>query len=83
MKIRNFIITVITSFLCFEGIEKLVQIFFGIDFGNILAFGGVGTIILLGFKFHIFCCILPMAISTWICTRTSHKHCKHKHEENE
>lgn len=71
----NFLIYLIISFFIFSGIEQIFDKIFGIDLHHIISFGGVGTIILLGFKFHVFCCIIPAAVSTLICVKKKHSHC--------
>jgi len=81
-RIANFIFILLVSFLAFAGIEHLIELWFGVDLHHILAFGGIGTAIILGFKFHIFCCALPMLISTIVCIYKRHKHCEHNHEGN-
>ena len=57
----RFLITLVISFLAFSGIEKLLDALFGIELDNVLSFGGVGFVILLGLKFHIFCCVIPVS----------------------
>ena len=79
-KVLNFIFILLVSFLAFDGLEHLLELHFGIDLHHLLSFGGVGTLIILGFKFHILCCGVPMLISTLICVRKRHKHCEHDHK---
>lgn len=81
-RIFNFIFILVVSFLAFDGLEHLLELHFGIDLHHLLSFGGVGTLLILGFKFHIFCCVLPMLLSTIFCIRKRQKHCAHNHEEN-
>lgn len=57
---KNLFVTILISFLVFNGIELFIDKVFHIDLHHLLSFGGIGTIIIIGFKFHIFCCILPM-----------------------
>lgn len=82
---KEFLITLIISFLAFEGVEHLLHEFFDIDLANLLSFGGVGTIILFGFKLHIICCAIPAIGTTLYCAHKNHSHCKHNHkgEQNE
>lgn len=81
----RFMITLVVSFFAFSGIEKLLDALFGIELDNALSFGGVGFVVLLGLKFHIFCCVIPVAVSTLLCIRKKRNHCTcehdHKHEE--
>ena len=79
-KVLNFIFILLVSFLALEGLEHFLELRFGIDLRHLLSFGGIGTIALIGFKFHIFCCALPMLISTIICIRKRHTHCEHDHK---
>jgi hypothetical protein len=81
-RILNFIFILIVSFLAFDGLEHLVDLYFKIDLHHILSLGGIGTAIILGFKFHIFCCAVPAIVSTIFCIRKRQKHCAHDHEEN-
>jgi len=77
-KNKGLLIILIISFLAFEGIEHLLHEFFNIDLEHLLAFGGVGTVILFGFKFHIFCCAIPATIAAFLCARKKHDHCEHR-----
>ena len=43
-----------------------------------LKWGWLGLMILYGFKFHIFCCLLPALFASYKCR---HKKCKHEHCE--
>jgi len=81
-KNKGFILTLIISFLAFEGIEHLLHEFFDIDLEHILAFGGVGTVMLFGFKFHIFCCAIPATFAAFMCARKKHDHCDHKNHNH-
>jgi len=81
-KNKGFIIILIISFLAFEGIEHLLHELFDIDLEHLLAFGGVGTVVLFGFKFHIFCCAIPATFAAFMCARKKHDHCDHKDHEH-
>lgn len=76
----RFLITLVVSFLVFNGLELLLDKVFNIDLHHTLSFGGIGTIVIVGLKFHIFCCVLPTAISTFICARKKHDHCNCNHD---
>lgn len=78
----RFLITLIISSLVFSGIETLLDDLFEIELDNVLTFGGVGFIVLLGLKFHIFCCVIPVAISTLLCVRRKHNHCDCEHDHS-
>lgn len=65
----------ILSFLFFQMIEILVHHFLGIDLHN-MKFGWMGLVIVYGFKYHIFCCLLP---AIWAGYKCHHKNCKHEH----
>jgi hypothetical protein len=75
--IIKFIIIFILSFIVMEGIERLLENIFHIDLNN-LKWGWLGLMILYGFKFHIFCCLLPAIFASYKCR---HKKCKHEHCE--
>ena len=81
----KFLATLIISFLAFEGLESLIHEWFSVDLHSLLAFGGMGTILILGFKFHIFCCVLPTLFATLACTNRG-RHCscdlEHEHEQS-
>lgn len=81
----RFLVTLMISFLVFSGLERLLDVLFGISLDNLLTFGGIGFVVLMGLKFHVFCCIIPTAISTLLCIRRRHNHCdcKHDHSPNE
>lgn len=79
-KIGYFIFVLIVSFLAFKGLETYIEEWFNVDLHHTLELGGVGTVIILGFKFHIFCCAIPAIVSTLFCIRKSRKHCEHDHE---
>lgn len=60
-----------------EIIEHLIFDFFHVDFKS-LKLGWVAFILIYGFKYHIFCCLLPALYSTYKCkhkTKCNHKHC--------
>ena len=72
--IIKFILVFIVSFFIFEGIEAIINHFFKIDIE--MKWGWFGFIIFYGFKFHIFCCLLPSIWAGWKCR---HKKCNHNH----
>ena len=75
--IIKFMIIFILSFIIMEGIEMLLENIFHINIVNI-KWGWLGLMILYGFKFHIFCCLLPAIFASYKCR---HKKCKHEHCE--
>lgn len=70
----RFLYFFILSFIIFQLIEISIHRFLGIDLHN-LKFGWVGLVIVYGFKYHIFCCILP---AIWAGYKCRHKGCKHE-----
>lgn len=79
---KQFILSLLASYLLFEGIEHILLEMFQIDLGHILSLGGIFTILLFGIKYHILCCILPAVGSAAYCTYKSKRHCNHKHDED-
>ena len=75
---RKFIIIFIISFITFSVIEYLVSLFFDIDkyVAGLGWLGYTGVIILYGFKYHIFCCLIPFLFTSYKCR---HKKCDHEH----
>lgn len=75
---KKFLITFVLSFIAFYLLEHLVSYVFDIDVDNLEVgwLGWLGFIILYGFKFHIFCCLIPLLFTTYKCR---HKKCKHEH----
>lgn len=75
---KKFFITFVISFIVFYLIEHGISILFDIDIDNLEVgwLGWLGFIILYGFKFHIFCCLIPLLFTTYKCR---HKKCKHEH----
>ncbi len=75
---KKFLITFVLSFIAFYLLEHLVSYVFDIDIDNLEVgwLGWLGFIILYGFKFHIFCCLIPLLFTTYKCR---HKKCKHEH----
>jgi hypothetical protein len=55
----------------------LLEDIFHVNLSN-LKWGWLGLMILYGFKFHIFCCLLPALFASYKCR---HKKCKHEHCE--
>lgn len=76
----KFLVTLIISFLVFEGLEHLIHELFNIDLEHYLSLGGAGIWLILGLKFHVICCAIPMLGATIYCTHKGQKHCNHDHE---
>jgi len=76
--IIKFIIIFILTFLLMEGIELGIEYFFNIDLHE-LKWGWVGFIIVYGFKYHIFCCLIP---AIWAGYKCRHKKCEHEYCEH-
>lgn len=78
---KKFIITFIVSFILFYLLEHLISHIFDINL-HTLDFGFNATwltlLVIYGFKFHIFCCLIPLIITSYKCR---HKKCNHKHCE--
>ena len=79
---KQFLITLVISFLVFEGVEHLVHELFHIDLEHTLALGGLGVWVVLGFKFHVLCCAIPALGSALYCTYKNHRHCRHNHSSD-
>jgi hypothetical protein len=80
MKIKSWLLTFIISFLVFEGIERILDEWFAIDLSNWLAAIAPLAILVCGFKFHVFCCVIPALFATYKCTRAKSNCCQHSHE---
>jgi len=76
--IIKFIIIFILTFFLMEGIELGIEYFFNIDLHE-LKWGWVGFIIVYGFKYHIFCCLIP---AIWAGYKCRHKKCEHEYCEH-
>jgi hypothetical protein len=76
--IIKFIIIFILTFLLMEGIELGIEYFFNIDLHE-LKWGWAGFIIVYGFKYHIFCCLIP---AIWAGYKCRHKKCEHEYCEH-
>jgi len=76
--IIKFIIIFILTFILIEGIELGIEYFFNIDLHE-LKWGWIGFIIVYGFKYHIFCCLVP---SIWAGYKCRHKKCEHEYCEH-
>jgi hypothetical protein len=74
----KFIIIFILTFLLMEGIELSIKHFFNIDLQE-LKWGWIGFIIVYGFKYHIFCCLVP---AIWAGYKCRHKKCEHDYCEH-
>lgn len=77
---KKFTITFIASFIILYLIEYLLYHFLGVDLDTLELgwLGWLGFIITYGFKLHIFCCLIPLIITSYKCR---HKKCDHKHCE--
>jgi hypothetical protein len=73
--IFRFLKVFIVSLIIFELLEHTLEYIFGIDLHN-LKWGWIGFLIIYGFKFHIFCCLLPFL---WAKYKCRHKNCDHDH----
>jgi hypothetical protein len=74
---KKFIITFVLSFILFYLLEHLISHIFNIDL-HTLDFGWLGWfgfIFVYGMKFHIFCCLIPLIITSYKCR---HKKCDHE-----
>lgn len=71
----KFILIFILSFFILEVSERLIEYFFKIDLHN-LKWGWVGFVIVYGFKYHIFCCLIP---TLWASYKCKHKKCEHEY----
>jgi len=67
------------SFIFFQLVEMSLHHMFGVDLHN-LKWGWIGLVVVYGFKYHIFCCLLP---AIWAGYKCRHKNCKHEHCKNE
>jgi len=74
--VKNFVVTFVVSFILFEGVEAILEHVFDIDLDHYLTGFGIGAVILVGFKFHIVCCVVPAAIASFISHRKT-KNCNH------
>jgi hypothetical protein len=76
--IIKFIIIFILTFFLIEGIEFGIEHLFNIDLHE-LKWGWAGFIIVYGFKYHIFCCLIP---AIWAGYKCRHKKCEHEYCEH-
>ena len=90
---KEFLITFVITYLILEGIEALVtDIFqidlahlgtlFGLNIGLSPFFTSLGFVVVLGFKFHILCCIIPTTITTLVCIRKDKHKCTDCHDHS-
>jgi hypothetical protein len=77
--VRKFIVVFIISFAAIEVVEYLLKYFLNFEIEG-LRWGTLGVIIIWGFKFHIFCCLLP---AIWASYKCRHKKCEHNHCNHE
>lgn len=74
----KFLKVFIISFLILELIEFGLFSMFDIDLHQ-LEWGWIGFVIIYGFKYHIFCCLIP---AIWTGYKCRHKSCEHEHCEH-
>jgi len=74
----RFLIIFVISFFIMEGIELSIEKIFNINLHG-LKWGWIGFIIIYGFKYHVFCCLLP---AIWAGYKCRHKKCKHEYCEH-
>ena len=76
--VLRFLYFFVLSFIFFQIIEKSLEYFFHLDLHN-MEWGWLGLTIVYGFKYHIFCCLIPALWAGWKCR---HKNCKHEQCDN-
>lgn len=69
----KFLIILIISFISIEILEYVLQSYFNFK-PNMGGLGWLGILIFFGFKYHIFCCLLP---AIWVGWKCRHKKCDH------
>lgn len=77
--IIRFLTIFILTFILMEVIEFCLNYFFGFDISK-LKWGWIGFGIIWGFKYHIFCCLIP---TIWAGYKCSHKKCEHDYCEHD
>ena len=79
---KKFIIIFIVSFIIFYILEQVISYIFNIDLDTLELgwLGWLGFIIAYGFKYHIFCCLIPLIYTSYKCR---HKKCEHDHCNSE
>jgi len=74
--ILSFLKTLVISLLVFEIVEYILVDTLGYDiFENLSPYGYIGFVIAQGFKYHIWCCLLPLIYSSYKCRHD--KECDH------
>ena len=76
--ILKFLRVFLVSLAVTEGIEWAAYRFLHFDV-HYLKLGWLGMMIIWGFKFHIFCCLIP---AVWASYKCRHKKCEHEHCEH-
>lgn len=77
---KKFWIALIISILLFQGIETFLEEIFGLSLDHYLALGGgVGFVVIYGFKFHILCCLIPTLMATLVCLKQGKYRCSDCH----
>lgn len=69
----------IISFVILEIFEFIIFKIFDFD-PHQLQWGWIGFILIYGFKYHIFCCLIP---AIWAGYKCKHKDCKHDYCEHQ
>jgi hypothetical protein len=77
-KIFSVVLPFLLSFLLFEGVEHLLEYFFRFEFTSFGQLGKWGLIIFFGFKYHLFCCLIPGLFLIWRAKQNKYCGC---HEE--
>jgi hypothetical protein len=75
--IKKFMLIFLLSFIVMEIIEHLIFLYLKVDLKS-LKLGWIGFIIIYGFKYHIFCCLIPSIWATYKCrhkNKCNHQHC--------
>jgi len=77
---KKFWIALVLSILLFQGLETFLEEVFGLNLDHYLAFGGgIGFVIIYGFKFHILCCLIPTLMATLLCLKRGKHKCSDCH----
>lgn len=72
-QIFRFIWIFVLTFILMEVLEHSIEHIFKIDLHN-LEWGWLGFLIVYGFKYHIFCCLIP---ALWAGYKCRHTGCEH------
>lgn len=82
-QILKFLTIFALTFILMEVAEHAIEHIFDIDLHN-LEWGWIGFIIVYGFKYHIFCCLIPALWAGYKCRHTEcdHEYCEGTKENN-